>query len=166
MGMDLIRLQPEGYFRFSNSGWHKVLELASEYGWKHPGTRPRNGDDMTGIYFGNDGQLVSADDASDLADALKRALADMPADSEQHSPLPYSRPANFAEAVDRAIEEVHLLGEMSTGSSTAELDGLGKSGVQVVVDAQHLSPREYFSGYRAKLADFITFCREGSFEIW
>ena len=38
MGMDLEG--KAGYFRFSNTSWRKVLELAYGYGWKPAGTEP------------------------------------------------------------------------------------------------------------------------------
>jgi hypothetical protein len=64
---------------WSNSGWPAVLQLAEDYGWQPAGTIPPkriNRDAWDGGYASCDGQLVSADDAKALADALERGLAD------------------------------------------------------------------------------------------
>jgi hypothetical protein len=102
MGMDLSGRG--GYFRFSNSAWCAVLELAYEYGWEPAGTEApeftfyapdgvtvdeaqtrewrqhyRNWD---GSYFGNAFQVVCDEDAANIAEALERALDDVPDLSE------------------------------------------------------------------------------------
>ena len=38
MGMDLHGKQ--GYFRWTNSAWQEVLDLALRHGWEPEGTRP------------------------------------------------------------------------------------------------------------------------------
>ncbi len=64
---------------WSNSGWPAVLQLAEDYGWQPAGTLPPRRikrDAWDRGYASCDGQLVSADDAKALADALERGLAD------------------------------------------------------------------------------------------
>ena len=81
MGMDLSGAG--GYFRWTNTGWGKVLELASANGWEPIGTGPPKGtlkDDWTGGYFGNDSQRVYARDGKRLADALESHLLKSPED--------------------------------------------------------------------------------------
>src|SRR5262249_52232156 len=46
---------------------------------------PRSGDPVLGGYFVNDGQRVTAEDARALADALERALPDIP----DHDAMPH-----------------------------------------------------------------------------
>jgi hypothetical protein len=83
MGMDLI--SEGGDFWFPNHGWRAVLDLAHDYGgWVPAGTQAPQFDDeppwhdWSGTYFSNDRQLVTAEDARNLADALERALSDVP----------------------------------------------------------------------------------------
>jgi len=67
-------------FRFSSAGWGYYLNLAGEYGWQAAGTLPPDGmsdsDSWPKTYDSNDGQWVSAADASALARALQSALDD------------------------------------------------------------------------------------------
>lgn len=79
MGMDLEGTG--GYFRWTYSGWSRVLELAVEYGWEPVGTGPPRGTlkrDWLGSYDSNERQLLYARDAKNLADALEKALKDIP----------------------------------------------------------------------------------------
>jgi hypothetical protein len=84
MAMDLFS-EIEGWFRFDVSEWKRLLELARGHGWEPMGTEspdlepdfsPRK--DWDGSYFSNDYQTVTAEDARNLADALERAIADLP----------------------------------------------------------------------------------------
>jgi len=81
-----------GYFRFSHGTWRAVLELAREHGWEPAGTKPPEGTvyavgggtvdeeatraarqhyaDWDGGYFWNEYQVVSDEDAANIADAL------------------------------------------------------------------------------------------------
>ncbi len=84
MGMDLEGAG--GDFRWSGSGWSSVLALAGHYGWEQVGTGPPKGilkADWVGSYFSNDGALFYARDAVALADALERAITEMPAKSPE-----------------------------------------------------------------------------------
>jgi hypothetical protein len=82
-----------GEQHFTHMGWSKLLELAVQHGWRPLGTvdpqkeeaAPVEGeDDPSGdvevpmSYFLNDGLLVRPEDARALADALERALPDVP----------------------------------------------------------------------------------------
>ena len=79
------------YFSANWRGWRWLLSLACDHGWQPAGTewnlevhrwlsggvdekeeeRARN--DWDGDYFSNDGQIVSARHAANLADALEKA---------------------------------------------------------------------------------------------
>jgi hypothetical protein len=75
-----------GYFGINNNAWRCLLELAYRYGgWKPLGTEPFDGllaEDKQAWdpynYVTNDYQTVTAEDARNLADALERALPDVP----------------------------------------------------------------------------------------
>ncbi len=75
-----------GEYYFSVRDWHKVLELAKEYGWKPKGTSVNrimksfagNWDNWDGNYFDFSNQLVDEDDARNLAKALRAAMKDIP----------------------------------------------------------------------------------------
>lgn len=79
MGMDLSG--PGGEFWWDFFRWHKLLRIALRHGWEPAGTLlplvetvefPE--EDWDGGYVSNDHQLVTAEDAAALADALERAL--------------------------------------------------------------------------------------------
>ncbi len=75
-----------GEFYFSVRDWHKVLELAKQYGWKPKGTSVNrimksfvgNWDNWDGNYFDFSSQLVDEDDAKNIAKALRAAMKDIP----------------------------------------------------------------------------------------
>ncbi|MHC4179549.1 MAG: hypothetical protein ACYSWU_18715 [Planctomycetota bacterium] len=91
MAIDLFS-EVEGWFRFDVTEWKHVLELAEQHGWKPMGTQasdrgpdfPRP-EDWDGGYFTSDYQTVTVHDARNLADALERAIPDLP--SHPVSPL-------------------------------------------------------------------------------
>ena len=73
-------------FSFGIREWHKTVELAENYGWSPKGTVENRimksfagkWDNWNGNYFAFDCQLVEEDDAINLAQALKKALSDIP----------------------------------------------------------------------------------------
>jgi hypothetical protein len=83
MGMDLKGKDSD--FAFNLFAWGNTLRLACMYGWEPAGTRAprkwgRKGKrpPWEGGYDTNDGQRVTDEDAAALADALERALPDVP----------------------------------------------------------------------------------------
>ena len=90
----------DGYFRWNIWGWPPILNLGTMYGWEPAGTtiQPLTPEliqehsiseeearrhnihavEWEGSYHGNDGAIVSAEDASKLADALEASLDDIP----------------------------------------------------------------------------------------
>lgn len=68
MGYDLYGVEDdERYFRFNIFNWSKALEMAEENDWQPLG---RN-------YYTNDGQIVSAEDAKNLADAVEKGIGNL-----------------------------------------------------------------------------------------
>lgn len=76
------------------AGWEFIVDVAKAYGWIPMGTQPTdltypNGmplgaqEDWRGSYFYNEWQIITEQDASNIADALQRALQDIPAHSQQ-----------------------------------------------------------------------------------
>ena len=86
MGMDLRGAG--GTERFSVTSWWKVLQLAQEYGWQPTGTQAptftlADGtveavEGWSGTYLSNSYQRVGDEDAANIAEALRRALGDIP----------------------------------------------------------------------------------------
>src|SRR5262249_11435627 len=79
MGMDLASEAGDD-LRLNNFAWATVLELAQRYGWEPRGTLPPEGWEEAAEaeepwesdnYGTNDGQLVTAEDAAGIADALQ-----------------------------------------------------------------------------------------------
>jgi len=76
----------KGEYHFVVRDWHKVLDLAKEYGWIPKGTEVNrimksfagHWDNWDGNYFTFDNQLVAEEDAKNLAKALRAALKDVP----------------------------------------------------------------------------------------
>ena len=144
--------------KFSGEAWAKVLNLAVSYGWQPMGTRLPSlvescgfeMEDWDGTYLTNDGQTVLAEDAVALAVALEKSLDDIPdfdievqraLETEQEDDLP-ERLAAMERAIMAAGLEDHLLGLVE------------------------VHPFEYFAGEeKLHLAEFIKFCRLGSFTI-
>jgi hypothetical protein len=156
MGVDLSGAG--GCKWLSWTGWEKLLKLAHEYGWKPAGTKPPRGivmkpdgsidhemtamyswseEDWDGSYFSNNGQYVTDEDAANIADALERALHDIP-DEE-------------TEAKVRAVE---LQPWLAYGSRGPDHD-------------IPLSLIDKFSGRPGKerVKNFMVFCRAGGFCI-
>ena len=86
MGYELINESGQKlYYNFT--GYPKLIELALQYGWEPLGTtmpswhdeKIGKRDDWPGIYCSNDHQVVSAEDANNMADALERSIADISA---------------------------------------------------------------------------------------
>ena len=93
MGVDLYG--SGGYFGFNWAGWRSALELAEAHGWQPAGTEPpidpETGGELDrswdGDYFSNGNQLVTGEDAADLARALERALPEMSSEDPRWNAL-------------------------------------------------------------------------------
>ena len=82
MGYDIGNAKRQ--MHLNAGGWTALLQLAHDYGWKPQGTtassRCLEASDRVwnGNYTSNDGQIVEAEDARAMAEALRRALRDFP----------------------------------------------------------------------------------------
>jgi hypothetical protein len=87
-------------FQLRSGAWSFFLYLAEGYGWVKRGTVPPpglDGEEWQGDYASNDGQYVTAEDASALADAYDRALGD---------PRRQGRAAEIGRQLDRDVQEL------------------------------------------------------------
>jgi hypothetical protein len=152
MGMDLGG--KGGYFRFNNATWREVLKLAYDYGWKPAGTEPGRWIDEMGEldkqmcpdpetwesmdYFSNGYQWVTDEDAGNIAEALERALEDIP---------------------DEDTVGV-LAASLSFDPVGGEVSGIDTE------QEKNLTPLDWFSGeYKQMVREFIDYCRAGEFFI-
>lgn len=152
MGMDLLGRGVDFHFNWTN--WRRVLELAYRYGWVPAGTELDHFgkvdeelaeqyrhpyEDWDGTYFGNSFQWVTAEDAANIAQALERALEDIP-DEDTVSEL--------------------------AARLSFELEGAGVRSIDKELE-KRISVLDWFSGEEGKqfLREFIAFCRVGGFRI-
>jgi hypothetical protein len=79
MGIELTAKNGEE-FDLSNIGWCYFLNIAEGYGWKPRNTQPPEGyasaESWPGNYDSSEGQMVTAEDASEFAAALEKMLQD------------------------------------------------------------------------------------------
>lgn len=178
MTVDLLGGQ--GHIKFSNIGWSKILTIAQQYGWqpmgtKAPGPLPElegespseNNDwrDWDGNYLTNDFQSVTAEDATNIAAALERALVDIPDhDAYQDKRVVNEGPADTASTFERFSYEIctALNRELPGMEMRVNRDDRAV-GLNTVMAHNTL---EWFSG-RGKQAvqQFIAFCKAGEFCI-
>src|SRR5215212_4482688 len=106
-----------------------------------------------GGYFMNDYQVVSDEEAANIADALERALDDVPDEGGgDHllTPAQYQaaqRDELSQEELDKAIEQF--------------MERRAASPPQIPPQ----TPASYFAGEKDYLREFIAFCRAGAFSI-
>jgi hypothetical protein len=157
MTLELVNATTAISRKYSSQFWGKALELGRSYGWKPLGTHPPIIPGFRGLnevwtctYFTNDGQSVTAEDARSLANALERALDDIP---------------DTGIALDwnpRCWVEDDLPEWLSPEEREMIEDGLQEHSYDVV--AMH--PYAFFAGdEKQHLKGFIRFCRLGSFMI-
>jgi len=156
MSLELFNASTSVSRKFSREFVGQALELARRHGWTPLGTRPPEAfdsyalqADWFGVYLTNDGQAVTAEDARALADALERALQDIPDEDVKMDWSPRLWTDDLPEWLaphERDVIE----------------DGLQQHAL--VVMAQH--PGEFFAGAEKQyLLGFMRFCRMGSFVI-
>lgn len=126
--------------------WGQLLRLAQTYGWVPAGTvLDEPNVDWNGGYQTNDWQRVTTDDASNLADALSRALPDLPSDEKRRSvAVPVELPPEFHNLPTNPVFDCFSLEDM-----------------------ERLTPLDWFGGDdgRKSVQKYIDFCRAGEFAI-
>jgi hypothetical protein len=74
--MSLSRDRKEKPFDLAGLAWRTSLDIAEAYGWQALGTVHHQIDDWGGEYLLSDDQTVTDEDASNIAEALSKAVAD------------------------------------------------------------------------------------------
>ena len=126
--------------------WGQLLRLTQSYGWIPAGTiLDEPNIDWNGGYQTNDWQRVTANDAANLADALSRALRDLPADDKLRGvTTPIELPPAFHNFTANPVIDCIALEDM-----------------------ERLAPLDWFGGDegRKSVQKYIDFCRAGEFVI-
>lgn len=147
MGMHLVNKQQEEY-GFSVMSWYKLLNLGFMCGWVPAGTLPPtdydDDEDWDGRYHSGEGQWITHEDALALAASLEGGLDDIP-DLDLGEPI--RKPLRLGE-FDLYLNEEETIEHVTTRYTK--------------------NPFEYFSGSqrKARLREFIRFCRRGGFVVW
>lgn len=176
MGMDL-RSETGDDYRFGGIAWVKVLTLAETYGWQPAGTLayiPTDKTDTADVeetYLVNNGRIVTAEDAANLAEALEKALDDIP------DPDEYPAPTLPPDDARQHLRELGMLGDLSKirlitpdeggASDPVSIFASFAGGGVLLTPDDRLTPLEFFAGEdKGKVVGFIEFCRLGAFQIW
>jgi len=148
MGMDLYNADGGRYFRFSIGAWRSALALASEYGWEHWHT--------PAYYMVNDGQPVSADEADEIADALERALPNVPDEGPARSTV-----------TPEEYQWAHEHGELPPDLTGEELrERMLQAVMSTTAAPEPERLEEEWAGSRDYLEKFVEFCRYGEFNVY
>ena len=162
MGMDLANKSGD-VISWSNIAWAKLLALAEMYSWEPVGTtepcdwtEPCNWDDSTiaenplpawdGSYSCNDHPFVELEDARAMADALEKALDDIPDHDGPDKMMTYRQGEKTGVlSIDLAISQLGL--------------NIGPN--------YKLNLFEFFAGGdKDRLREFIQFCKQDGFFIY
>jgi hypothetical protein len=152
-----------------------VLELAREHGWEPAGTEPPEWTAYTpdgvvdeeatraerqgyanwgGGYFTNEYQVVSDEDAANIADALECSLDDVPDEGGGVGRL-------FTNTQWEALQSGELPEEVIDEALERFMERKTTRPPQITPQ----TPAFYFAGQKDCLREFITFCRAGGFSI-
>jgi len=146
MGSDLYNVHGH-YYRFGLIPWHKMIALASSYGWKPKGALVPGSQERTQDYLWNGGQFVEPDDANALANALEKSLKYIP-EKDHHS------------MGNISIHDVDF-DKLDNQLAAMLRPFLYYPDGNVTLINPNISPVEFFAGPRRhKICDFIRFCRE------
>ncbi len=149
MTIDLYRADDDTFQLEYFGIWQKVLELARLYGWEPVGTlqppeweSPESGDPWAGRYDMYLGERVSDTDASAMANALERALDDLP---------DHTMPDRI---IETEIEEIDQENQISIS-------------FYIIEPNPELNLFEAFGGqYKDSLKALISFCKKGGYHIY
>ncbi len=162
MGVDITN-DNDAQMHFNHFVWARLLGLARDYGWQSRGTvlgeghphadhqeDPEN-EPWDGNYSTNSGQTVTAEDAHAFADALEKALDDIP-----------DHRINSGVILDAA--ELTKLAERTDDPLVGVLALYAEAGARIPKET--VNPLEYFAGEAKQyIKELIRFCREGAFSI-
>lgn len=132
-------------FEINNRGWRRIFRLALMFGWEPHGTQYNTSsleimDWDQNNYFTNDGQVVTQDDAIELANAIDQAITKLEEED------PDDNPEKFGNDWEN---------EMALRCDYALRIGLKNPGY-IFFDIS----------WSKKLTEFVEFCRQGEFTIY
>ena len=146
MSFDLVNSSGAG-FHTGNITWFKFLSVAMHYGWKPRGSLPPEDlpehEQVTwdGSYWVNFGQIVTAEDAAGLADALERSLSEV-------EKTPDEKPDAGSDPIEHLTR---LMDDMDAYLKKPELPPAAVGVTNLHTD---------------KLRELVAFCRQGGFQIY
>ena len=162
MTMDLFNTSND-HLDFPIVVWEKLQLFAKLYGWEPIGTVDiedrlsiAEGRPWDSNYFTNDGQFVTPEDADAFADALEKALVDIPDFTIIAKP-------SVIKIKDVRLQDLNSHPRLRVMISAFIDAGQGEA----TIINPHLTPFEIFGGRKKVIVrEFIAFCRKGGFEIW
>lgn len=182
MGMRLTSHADNTWFDFTTVEWHKLIELAQEYGWQPAGTQ-LDEDNWSGTYLSNDGQIVTQNDALALGNALSAAAAAIGTEvtKAKIAVIVIASPP-FSVEVNQQIDEIIGKQRQIWNNPDLQVDVISydpndewlrkmmpspetRMGHVLSMHNFRLSPSEMFSGQKPRLSLFAAFCRKGAFDI-
>jgi hypothetical protein len=182
MGMRLTSHDDGTHFDFSTVEWHKLIELAQEYGWQPAGTQLDEAN-WSGTYLSNDGQTVTQTDALALGNALDAAAAQLETNVTRAkiAVIVMASPPFTPEAT-RQIDEIVGQQRELWKNPDLQVDVISydpdeewlrkmisqpekRMGHVLSMHNYRLSPGEMFSGQMPRLTVFAAFCKDGAFDI-
>ena len=187
MGMDLYSVKDEKYFRWTKLDWKRLLELALQYDWHASGAVTKVmvdgevglvvpilkqaqipsyldiGGAILSSYEMNCGLLVMPEDACNLANALERALPDIPnAEAIEHK-APVFSVEGWSKDETLPAEAIEVSGLPPDPPPESDLRiavGFGEYKAMWRNDYLALNVWETFAGRQQKVLEFIEYCCE------
>jgi len=162
MGFELVPESPvePKVWMVNHGGWYKILDLAQHHGWSPAGTLPPptwirmdgtpaqeadGQESWRGGYISNEGQLVTAADAANMATALEAAAQGM-------SDEPMGVPGEVAQAYLMGL--THVM-ERLAPAGVANLAAALATATQRMPDPPAGVPWESAKSYLLRLAHFM-----------
>jgi len=192
MSIDLVRSNGD-HWKCNNLAWARLLVLAETYGWNPRGTDAPPSDrqassDWTGAYVSSDGQEVNWADGQALANALERAVKDIPAGPircgsadvlptpQSDAKLARSGPVRMPKSLEHGANlwATCALQIAAVSAPQASIEDVSRLATTIRVDPASIvrwvlppstSVLELFTGQQTFVRDFISFCRRGPFTI-
>lgn len=167
MGFDL-KSATGHEIQWTNVYWHLMLPLAEQYGWHPAGTHPPEGVtpvEWDGSYVTNDGQLVTGEDVSALAEAIAKAIRADNLD-EVANTLYVQQMREGHELAAQLIQDLTIDGEpRGLVARLRQALGLMKKEPKPMPEKPDIQ-RLKQSDVASALAELHKFCGHGSFRIW
>ena len=167
MGFDL-KSDTGQEIQWTDVYWNLMLPIAEQYGWRPAGTLPPEGgppDEWDGSYVTNDGQLVTREDVSALAEAIAAARDADNLDEVANAIYAEQMREGHALAT-KLIQGLTIEGEpRDLVARLKQALGLMKKEPTPMPEEPEIQPLKQ-SDVSSALAELHDFCRHGAFRIW